>query len=126
MNIEILGKSFPMSMGLDAVKEITAKMGCTMEQMGDVMTAGTTEEQIANVTVIAAAMARSAYRREKVRCALWGEECKLVEPPDAEQMLCAFDLLDSKKLIEAVTKTMQEANKTTVDVEPSKNAKSHA
>lgn len=126
MNIEILGKSFPMSMGLDAVKEITAKMGCTMEQMGDVMTTGTTEEQIANVTVMAAAMARSAYRREKVRCALWGEECKLVEPPDAEQMLCAFDLLDSKKLIEAVTKTMQEANKTTVDVEPSKNAKSHA
>ena len=111
MNIEILGKSFPMSMGLDAVKEITAKMGCTMDHMGDVM---------------AAAMARSAYRREKVRCVLWGEECKLIEPPDADQMLCAFDLLDSKKLIEAVTETMQEANKTTVDVEPSKNAKSHA
>lgn len=126
MNIEILGKSFPMSMGLDAVKEITAKMGCTMEQMGDVMTAGTPEEQLANITVMAAAMARSAYRREKVRCVLWGEDCKLVEPPDADQMLCAFDLLDSKKLIEAVTETMQEANKTTVDVEPSKNAKSHA
>lgn len=126
MNIEILGKSFPMSMGLDAVKEITAKMGCTMEHMGDVMTAGTPEEQLANITVMAAAMARSAYRREKVRCVLWGEECKLIEPPDADQMLCAFDLLDSKKLIEAVTKTMQEANKTTVDVEPSKNAKSHA
>lgn len=115
-----------MSMGLDAVKEITSKMGCTMEHMGDVMTAGTPEEQIENITVMAAAMARSAYRREKVRCVLWGEECKLVEPPDADQMLCAFDLLDSKKLIEAVTETMQEANKTTVDVEPSKNAKSHA
>lgn len=126
MNIEILGKSFPMSMGLDAVKEITAKMGCTMEQMGDVMNSGTPEEQLVNITVMAAAMARSAYRREKVRCALWDEECKLVEPPDAEQMLCIFDLLDSKKLIEAVTKTMQEANKSTVDVEPSKNAKSHA
>ena len=126
MNIEILGKSFPMSMGLDAVKEITAKMGCTMEQMGDVMNAGTPEEQLVNITVMAAAMARSAYRREKVRCALWDEDCKLVDPPDAEQMLCVFDLLDSKKLIEAVTKTMQEANKSTVDVEPSKNAKSHA
>ena len=126
MNIEILGKSFPMSMGLDAVQEITAKMGCTIEQMGDVMTAGTPEEQLVNITVMAAAMARSAYRREKVRCSLWNEECKLEEPPDAEQMLCVFDLLDSKKLIEAVTKTMQEANKSTVDVKPSKNAKSHA
>ena len=49
MNIEILGKSFTMSMGLDAVKEITAKMGCTMEHMGDVMNAGTPEEQIENI-----------------------------------------------------------------------------
>ena len=128
MDIEILGKSFPMSMGLDAIKEITEFLGCSLEQLGDTISAAAMEDKFVMYAHMAEAMMKSARRKKKLECKMFGEECPDEIIPSAEEILSCYFLPENEKLISPVLKTMKESQEGTVEIKESKrkNAESHA
>lgn len=128
MNIEILGKSFQMSMGLDAIKEITEFLGCSLEQLGDTISAAAMEDKFVMYAHMAEAMMKSARRKKNLECKMFGEECPDEIIPSAEEILSCYFLPENEKLISAVLKTMKESQEGTVEIKESKrkNAESHA
>lgn len=128
MDLNFLDKSYPMSMGLDAVKEITEKLGCSLEQLSDTISAAGIEDKFVMYAQMAEAMMRSASRRKKLESIMFGEEYQEEKIPTAEEILCIYDLLTGKKLTSAVLQTMNESQNGTVEMKESKrkNAESHA
>lgn len=126
VNFELLGKPVPLSMGLDAVKEIKEAFGCDLEGLQDKLTAVESGDAIENIASLAAILARSAYRREKVRCALYHEEFKAEEPPDATAFLCGCSMTDAGALASAVAAAIGIGTQSEVELKPGKNAESHA
>lgn len=128
MNIEILGKSFPMSMGLDAVKEITELLGCSLEQLGDTIFSAAMADQLVIYSKMAESMIKSAQRRERVKCKMFGEEYKEKIIPNAEEIQSCFLFGENAKLISAVVNTMKESQNGEVEIKDKKgkNGESHA
>lgn len=126
VNFELLGKPVPMSMGLDAVKEIKETFGCDLEGLMEKLKSTALEEATEDIARLAAIMARSAYRREKVRCALYHEELKAEEPPDANAFICGCDMVEAGALAAAVAAAMGRGTQSEVELKPGKNAESHA
>ena len=128
MDIEILGKSFPMSMGLDAIKEITEFLGCSLEQLGDTISAAAMEDKFVMYARMAEAMMKSARRKKKLECKMFGKECPDEIIPSAEEILSCYFLPEKEKLISQVLKTIKETQKGKVKKKKKKrkNAESHA
>ena len=128
MNIEILGKSFPMSMGLDAVKEITDALGCSLEQLGDIISAAAMEDKFVMYARMAEAMMKSARRKKKLECKMFGEECPDEIIPSADEILSCYYMSENSGLITAVLQTMKESQTGTVEIKEKKgkNGESHA
>lgn len=128
MDLNFLDKSYPMSMGLDAVKEITEKLGCSLEQLSDTISAAGIEDKFVMYAQMAEAMMRSASRRKKLESIMFGEEYQEEKIPTAEEILCIYDLSTGKKLTSAVLQTMNESQNGTVEMKENKrkNAESHA
>ena len=128
MNIEILGKSFQMSMGLDAIKEITEFLGCSLEQLGDTISAAAMEDKFVMYAHMAEAMMKSARRKKKLECKMFGEECPDEIIPSADEILSCYYLSENTGLITAVLQTMKETQAGTVEIKEKKgkNGESHA
>ena len=117
-----------MSMGLDAIKEITEFLGCSLEQLGDTISAAAMEDKFVMYAHMAEAMMKSARRKKKLECKMFGEECPDEIIPSAEEILSCYFLPENEKLISPVLKTMKESQEGTVEIKESKrkNAESHA
>ncbi|HIX16957.1 MAG TPA: hypothetical protein H9860_01450 [Candidatus Gemmiger faecavium] len=122
MELEILGKKFPMKYTVSAQSEIAKRFG-GLEKMAAAMESNGAAKTLEDIVFMAAAMIRGAARYERVKCKAVGEEPEEQMTLTSEELCDAVELKDLKRIREAVMATMKEGQQVTVEVEPSrKNA----
>lgn len=74
------------------------------------------------------AMMKSARRKKKLECKMFGEECPDEIIPSADEILSCYYLSENAGLITAVLQTMKESQTGTVEIKEKKgkNGESHA
>ena len=120
--LDVFGKTYELRLGLDAVDDICKRLGCRLENLEKALTAASDIGQLELICFIAAAMMRSAYRREKVRCSLYGEESTMQEPLTAEQLMAYYDIRSAADLTQAVFSAFQ-ADKGEIELKPVRDKK---
>lgn len=119
MEIEIMGKTFPLRYTVRAQEIIEDECGADVTEalnQGGV-------QSVKAAAVMVSAMMRAAEERERVRCALYGLEYHGEEALTSQQVAAAMDLSDIKRYMDAVTATINEGQKTTTEVETPKKRK---
>lgn len=123
MTITILGKKFPVEYTIKAQKEIAEKYGDTLfsgNSDDSFKGASKTLEEIAGVLAI---LMKAAEERERVRCAMYGEEFSGPDALTVEQVLVAVSPAEIPTYQDAIMACLKGGNKTTVEIVPEKNGK---
>lgn len=114
-SITLLGKEFPLEYTVQVMEAVSARFGGTAEAV-DQMTSG--ENQLQNTVFMLAEMMKGAERRERVRCALWGEEYKGTPALDYDTLIGIMNPSDLQRMADALTAAIEESQGVTTEVVP--------
>lgn len=114
-SITLLGKDFPLEYTVQVMEAVSARFGGTAEAV-DQMTSG--ENQLQNTVFMLAEMMKGAERRERVRCALWGEEFKGTPALDYDTLIGIMNPSDLQRMADALTEAINESQGVTTEVVP--------
>lgn len=114
-SITLLGKDFPLEYTVQVMEAVSARFGGTAEAV-DQMTSG--ENQLQNTVFMLAEMMKGAERRERVRCALWGEEYKGTPALDYDTLIGIMNPSDLQRMADALTAAIEESQGVTTEVVP--------
>lgn len=114
-SITLLGKDFPLEYTVQVMEAVSARFGGTAEAV-DQMTSG--ENQLQNTVFMLAEMMKGAERRERVRCALWGEEFKGTPALDYDTLIGIMNPSDLQRMADALTEAIEESQAVTTEVVP--------
>lgn len=119
-SITLLGKEFPLEYTVQVMEDVTKRFGGTAEAV-EGMSSG--DNQLENTIFLLASMMKGAERRERVRCALWGEEFKGPEAPDYQTLMEVMNPADLRNMANALVEAINESQKVTTDIveDPKKN-----
>ncbi|MBQ2649813.1 MAG: hypothetical protein IJF82_20870 [Achromobacter sp.] len=122
-HITLLGKDFPLEYTVQVMDEVTKKYGGTAEAASAVLNDTDPADQLHNIVFMLSAMMKGAERRERVRCALWGEEYKGTPALDYETLLEIMNIEDLHNMADVIVEVVAGASKPTVDLvqDPKKN-----
>lgn len=119
-SITILGKEFPIEYTVQVMEQITKRYGGTAEAV-ERMESG--EDQLHDTIFMLAEMMKGAEKRERVRCALWGEEFKGTPALTYEQLLEVMNPEDLQNMADALVEAINASSKQTTQVYPDNKKK---
>ena len=119
-SITLLGKEFPIEYTVQVMEAVTKKYGGTAQAV-EQMDSG--EDKLHDTIFMLAEMMKGAEKRERVRCALWGEEYKGTPALDYETLLEIMNPDDLKAMADALVDAIHGSSSVTTEVypEPKKN-----
>ena len=116
MDIEILGKSYPMAYTIDAQNKINEKAG-GIDKIELLFDGNDPVESMQNILFMAAQMIKGAADRERLKNKLIGNEVESSVVPTYEDLSAVIEVKEIKQISQAVMKTIQEGSRITVEVE---------
>lgn len=114
-SITILGKEFPIEYTVQVMENVMKKYGGTAQAV-EQMSSG--EDKLHDTIFMLAEMMKGAERRERVRCALWGEEYKGTPALDYDTLLEVMNPTDLQSMADALLEAINESGKATTEVYP--------
>ena len=112
MDFMIMGKKIPLAYTIGAKKELLAHFGDN-EKLTTALLCDSDVELAERASAIGSIMAKAEWKRQKAQAVLFGTEVTAIHIEEAD----LFNMLDDAstlELVKAITETVREANKTTV------------
>lgn len=119
---ELFGTAYPLEYTVLAQGMIAERFG-SIETLDTAIEGGGVADAMDNVTFLLAALMRGGEQRERARCRITGEEYTGKAAPTYDDLRACLTLADTGDLMRKCMDVMTAAAKTTVEVEPEKNAK---
>lgn len=114
-SITLLGKEFPIEYTVQVMEAVTKKYGGTAQAV-EQMDSG--EDKLRDTIFMLSEMMKGAERRERVRCALWGEEYTGTPALSYETLLEIMNPEDLRTMADALVEAINESSKVTTEIYP--------
>lgn len=118
MNVQILGKSYPLAYTIDAQCQIDEKVS-GIENIEVLFDESDPVTLLKNVVFLVSILMKAAADRERLKNKLMGNDAETVVVPTYEELLQVVEVKEIKTLMEAAMKTIQEGSQVTTEVEES-------
>ena len=115
-SITLLGREFPLEYTVEVMEQVAKKYGGSAEAASAVLANG--ENRLHDVVYLLSLMMKGGERRERVRCALYGEEYKGTPALDYDTLIAIMNADDLQKMADILVSTVVASGKQTIEVAP--------
>lgn len=122
MQIEILGKQYPLAYTVEAQGIIDKKIG-GLKNFEKLFNGENTQDILENTLFLLHTLMQSAQNRERVKNKMLGIDATFQEIPSIQDLSCVFEVKDVKDLIQQIAMTIQLGSKITIELDEEKGKK---